>query len=169
MPNWCENDLWIEGASGRVQELLSFVGMDRTPPEFDFNALVPYPEEFRQADEITGLRAAGFNSGGYEWRVANWGTKWAPSDCHFAASRHETIVSFRTAWSPPTPVVAALHKRFDDLTLHLEYFERGMEFCGGVSFLSRLEWDDRGFATDKWEPGLASRAWTSYYGGQRGG
>ena len=87
MPNWCENDLTVEGPKGAVEEFIKFVAGESP---FDFNKFVPYPEEFKRLDDAAEAwdkehagrpdydwRARpkdGFNSGGYEWRVKHWAT-----------------------------------------------------------------------------------------------
>lgn len=108
MPNWCSNVVTIEGVEAEVDRLVEFMRSEHG--EFDFNKLIPYPEEFRAADEIhneirklTWWRPKGrplsdeeehklqelqkiapekdgFNSGGYEWCYENWGTKWPARD-----------------------------------------------------------------------------------------
>src|SRR5512132_365387 len=92
MPNWCENDLAVEGPKEVMEAFLKFAAGDSP---FDFNRFIPYPEEFRRLDDVakawdrehegrTGYDwhsrpKDGFNSGGYEWRVEEWGTKWPAS------------------------------------------------------------------------------------------
>lgn len=49
MPNHCENDLYIRGDD--VAAVLALIGADQTPPKFDFNALMPYPEPFKTMDD----------------------------------------------------------------------------------------------------------------------
>ena len=91
MPNWCENDLTVEGKIARLKEFQEKMrGKDRHGEETHLNedALIPYPEEFRKMDEAAAQYLKehpddwknapkdGFNSGGYEWCIENWGTKW---------------------------------------------------------------------------------------------
>src|SRR5262249_32909329 len=90
MPNWCENDLTVKGPKDKVQE---FIQRAEGPNGcLDFNAFVPYPERFLALDKAAeewddrnrndpelhyGDRPKdGFNQGGYEWCIANCGTKW---------------------------------------------------------------------------------------------
>ena len=67
---------------------------------FDFNLFVPYPKEFKDADneakrvydelvkeagdpyriDWSKVPADGFNKGGYEWCIVNWGTKWSADE-----------------------------------------------------------------------------------------
>ena len=47
----------------------------------------------------------GFNQGGYEWCLANWGTKWGFCDVTVSKNKGEYNYSFCTAWSPINPVI----------------------------------------------------------------
>ena len=84
----------------------------------------------------------GFNWLGYDWAIENWGTKWgavdpllyvsvvaADDDCEQAAYR------FATAWSPPTPIVAALAKRFPNVRFTLDGYERGAAYHSSDVFM----------------------------------
>jgi hypothetical protein len=65
----------------------------------------------------------------WNWRIANWGTKWDVGgyDCDIErVSDTEIYMVFDSAWSPP---VAALQSR-DDISYTLFYCEFGMAFCG---------------------------------------
>ena len=179
MPNYCHNDLYINGPRADVDAFLELVGMNREVPTFDFESVLPYPENFKALDderrelekELGWSKASkemlsrhgvadGYNSGGYEWCIANWGTKWNASD----VVRRDYVgpcVTFQTAWGPPTNVIEALHKRFPMLTLSLEYFERGMDFCGGVMFRRADELDDGEDPKTSWK--------LKGYRGRRGG
>lgn len=122
MPNHCHNDRYINGPKDQVDALLALIGADKPEPEFRFTAVIPYPEKYAAPDremrdlgckkfaEKYGDHAKdGFNSGGYEWRTENWGTKWGG----YEVVRRDYLgvcVSFQTAWSPPSPIVIALHK-----------------------------------------------------------
>ena len=55
MPNWCENDLAVEGPKEVIEEFLKFAAgaagenpLDDEGSPFDFNRFIPYPEEFRR-------------------------------------------------------------------------------------------------------------------------
>jgi hypothetical protein len=65
----------------------------------------------------------------WNWRVANWGTKWDVGGDNTYIERisdTEMYMSFDSAWAPP---VAALQTR-DDISYKLYYCEPGMAFCG---------------------------------------
>lgn len=178
MPNHCENDLYIDGPKEKIAELLAFIGADKESPEFDFSAVIPYPEKFAQRDKDAkelsrkdfeakyGDWKDGFNSGGYEWRVLNWDTKWSAYQVQ-RRDRHGVCLTFQTAWSPPLAVIAALHKRFPECGLSLEYFEMGAGFCGGVTYAQAEYADDY---EGEWAPGASVSEWRfDGYQGNRGG
>lgn len=183
MPNHVENDLYVRGPGEDVAAFLALVGADQTPPKFDFESVFPYPEPFKTRDaeaeawrtehgrekaakmlaEKYGDANDGYNAGGYEWCRNAWGTKWNAYD----VARRDyggTCVTFQTAWCPPIPVIAELHRRFPSLSLSLEYFELGMAICGGVTFRAPSEYDD-----EPHEPGKPSAKWQGAYRGERGG
>lgn len=117
----------------------------------DTNKFVPYPAKYRKADEAhrkaeeelstgrkEGLVAThdrlpkdGFNNGGYEWCTENWGTKWGICNAELVNDGDTYLdYEFRTAWSPPEPVVHAMSKKFPKLKFDLRYFEGGAGFNG---------------------------------------
>ena len=193
MPNHCHNDLWITGPDEDVAKLLAHVGADKAEPEFDFDKIIAYPEPFRAMDEdfphwtdptITDRKAAiavymakwgtdkdGFNIGGYDWCVQNWGTKWNAYTIERRDYDGDVCVTFQTAWTPPSPVIAALHRMFPKCGMSLEYFECGGEFSGGATYKSEGDWNDY-YAEERGPhiPGEPERVWRNKgYQGERGG
>lgn len=177
MPNHCHNDLYISGPQEQVDALLTLIGATKAEPEFDFNTIIPYPAQFADRDKEAkelGRKAFaerhgsdakdGYNSGGYEWCVENWGTKWSA----YEVARRDYLgvcLTFQTAWSPPTPVIIALHKHFPLCTLHMESFEMGAAFVCGFSLISEDEW----YEDEPWEAGKVISEWQGEYHGHRGG
>ena len=68
----------------------------------------------------------------YNWRVANWGTKWDCYDLTIESDdEHEVSFSFNTAWSPPEEICRALKDKYEaDASIQWFYDEPGMEFAG---------------------------------------
>ena len=148
MPNWCENTLTIEGPKDELQKFLKFIGKG----EEIAKKFIPYPKEFKKQDKVASdyqemlskldknsrkLACAihdsprdSYNMGGYNWCCVNWGVKWDFDFEDIDSGKDYIQVIFNTAWSPPTPVIHAISKRFPKLLLELQYREEGMCFEG---------------------------------------
>lgn len=186
MPNWCECDLTLNGPN--VPAILAAVQSDNS--QFDFDTLIPYPQEYRLLDErsreyserlnsiveddperdekLAALAVAygveldtiwlqdGYNSGGYEWCIQNWGTKWSASEVVIDShpnEPHSALIHFDVPWCPPLPVVQALAEKFPGHEFLLEYYEGGIGFCG------EARWNDGVLVSHRCED----------YDGERGG
>ncbi len=172
MPNWCENDLTVAGKTERLKEFRDFMHAPGYHGEMKWlseEKLIPYPMKFQELDKIAAAWDAeaekrrlagekvsylerskdGFNSGGYEWCIENWGTKWG--FCHeqepeleeFGDGEGELTYRFDTAWSPPLPLIRRMGELFKDLTFALRYFECGAGFNGTLRIENGEETDDR--------------------------
>jgi hypothetical protein len=160
MPNWCFNSLTVspigrgKKAKGQLKAFKKFVKAKKSC--FSFESILPYPQHFIEQDnamtkwekripkELEGTpnrkewikkhpapyKTDGYNSGGYEWCVANWGTKWNACEPSLEEYKNELNYTFETAWSPPCQVIYALSRRFPLLNLELYYEEGGMGFKG---------------------------------------
>lgn len=155
MPNHCENDLVIKGSKEALEKVVNecFTPTEDGTMCLNFDKIIPYPAKFGTADEKADkLRKEweakphaergpypmvkdGFNSGGHEWCIKNWGTKWnAYSVNEFEKTDDIVKVSFSTAWTAPHPVMAALSKKFPELSINLKTYERGMEWQCEIEF-----------------------------------
>lgn len=73
----------------------------------------------------------GFNSGGYEWCIKNWGTKWGFCDPSISQEYDGQIIYyFDSAWSPPVPLIVKMGQMFPKLKFELGYEESGCCFKG---------------------------------------
>jgi hypothetical protein len=145
MPNHCESNLRVTGDARIIDEMLERYNGEVT---IDANKVIPYPEEFAEADkaseeaierarkgEISWDEAYkvrdGFNRGGYEWCVENWGTKWGLYQfTPLVRTRNSARVSFESAWKPPLPLVKKMSEDFPELVFILTYVEEGNGFAG---------------------------------------
>lgn len=181
MPNWCDCELIV---TGKEEDIKTFMEKAKAPPEdtdfngevsaLDFNSFIPYPDKFTKMSKeaeiirmnLEGFAAVipvnwskapkgGYSSGGYEWCIDNWGTKW--NACEVISSmpmgygQNEKLLhrvfrglqtawsaptpvvlayGFQTAWSPPIPVVLAMSRMFPKLRFVLKYWEMGVGFRG---------------------------------------
>jgi hypothetical protein len=59
------------------------------------------------------------------WAFQHWGTRRNASDVSLELQRTRLKYSFRTAWTPPIPVIRALSKNYRANTFSLRYYESG--------------------------------------------
>lgn len=170
MPNHVENDLFIEGPSKKLKEFIEFAkGINPYGQEEAIvtEKFIPYPKKFadmdreakqfneelqRKADagkkvDWSTQQKDGFNSGGYEWCLTNWGTKWGIYESEYLEDEEDSWIStdkngnatdregsikytFQSAWSPPKLVVLKMSEMFPELIFDLRYFECGAMFNG---------------------------------------
>lgn len=128
MPNWCENTLRIIPENDAARALLPqiterFKSSDNTGNQSAFQLIHPMPSE------LEGTTAPSSEENWYDWRIANWGTKWEESSPFVIRSGdYELLVSFQTAWAPPLGIYQRLVKLgFDVLAT---YAEQGIGFAG---------------------------------------
>ena len=165
MPNHCETDLTITAPAAMIEAI---VAAHFTPNgALDCNSLIPYPEEYRAKDEAARAWAAtycsdpqgfrllpeyqdnpdipprpinGFNSGGYDWCCANWGTKWGtydPAPLTITPADDGTAIlraGFSSAWSPPLPVLHALAAKYPEAEIESESYESGWGYQVSVAW-----------------------------------
>jgi len=136
MPNHCENVLFVSCKEKDKDELLRFREFakgecpwkekDEEPikEEFCCNKFVPVPKKvIRQ----------GFDKAGYDWCVANWGTKWGAYDIQVFVSPFILKYMFSTAWGPfSEDFMIKMSKKFPALEFVLMYREPGVGFSGSM-------------------------------------
>jgi predicted metal-binding transcription factor (methanogenesis marker protein 9) len=75
----------------------------------------------------------GFNSGGYQWCCANWGSKWGICRAELK-KEYKTfegfLYTFESPWAAPFPLIREMSVMFPLLKFELRYYERGMQFQG---------------------------------------
>lgn len=118
MPNDCYN--YLEAPDGDVSLIADYISIrkrtkrDKFPEIYlDFHKIIRSPSPKGMPSEL--------------WASENWGTKWNS----YEGQVQDEGISFNTAWSPPTPVIAELAKQIGK-SLRLIYDETGMDFCGQV-------------------------------------
>jgi hypothetical protein len=112
--------------------------------EFSFMALHPQPT-FDPIPDVSGE-----DTRWYEWRYANWGTKWDRYNFRFEHKGSGALeMKFTTAWDPPYHFFAYLLGKYPDLWLKCDWIEEGGEagvFVGrtkeGEVEIKNLEWSD---------------------------
>lgn len=188
--------------SDDIHKTRYYWGIDKHPRGlFDFKNFIPYPQEYaeRDFDASTLTREEfeakygkgakdGYSSGGHEWCIKNWGTKWSASTSVWV-DEHRTL-HFDTPWGPAFPIISEIHKRFPEMNFYYEYYESGMGFMGGCEFITERDWNldrelyvpmgkeheiekamkETGKSPEfEWEAGRAYNFWESDYKGFKGG
>ena len=155
MPNWCDNNLTINGsykelkrfyetAKGRglhwdesgVRKVTETKGIRKhTKEEYD----IPTESiDFSQFMFPVGVKGS-FHDVGYHWCCDNWGTKWNACDsfCNWDEEPQdeetdELFYWFNTAWSPISEfLINSMQELFPTLKFNLSFSEGGMGFYGG--------------------------------------
>ena len=129
MPNWCNNSITISGPTETIKQV-----WDDAHVGDDFgllNAMVPMPKELN--DTTKGTNGDDFNW--YDWRVANWGTKWDVDDTGLEYVDNKDGTShitgwFDSAWAPPIEAYNTFLDDMDNCSIEATYEEGGMDFAG---------------------------------------
>ena len=129
MPNWCNNSITISGPTETIKQV-----WDDAHVGDDFgllNAMVPMPTELE--DTTKGSNGDALNW--YDWRVANWGTKWDISDEGLEYVDNKDGTShitgwFDSAWAPPIEAYNTFLGDMDNCSIEATYEEGGMDFAG---------------------------------------
>ena len=71
----------------------------------------------------------------YDWRLANWDTKWDVHDVDIEEERWKDelesfTAEFQTAWSPPESICHKLRDMFPNVSISWFYDEPAMQFAG---------------------------------------
>jgi len=164
MPNWCHNQLTIQGTDDELNairdllegenEVLDFEQVKPTPrdlEDFVSDTTVKNVNEIKDEDlewqshskpsQEQNLKKHGFASW-YEFHIAEWGTKWNACDPSLDDNGDRLIYTFDTAWSPPGPIVLKLSELFPNAEFELKYIELGMSFAGTYSVCNSVESDE---------------------------
>jgi len=124
MPNGCENRVYLEASPAEIEAIIMAVqGTDGDKGLL--NCLLPEPDH---GPDIEGEMPNWWN-----WRVANWGTKWEVSaeiTSHSVADGWINL-AFDSAWSPPLEALYAWEAAdSESRNFNIRYIEWGMAFCG---------------------------------------
>ena len=67
----------------------------------------------------------------YDWRLANWDTKWDAYDVVVTDDDPENVeIEFNTAWSPPEAICHKIREDYPDVSVSWFYDEPGCEIAG---------------------------------------
>jgi len=144
MPNWCYNNLEINGDEKSIRALRErAVEKDEKGNIniFSFEKFVPTPpEKLKDGDW-------------YDWRCANWGTKWNTDEPSFGSdeNRYDYLAyNFDTAWSPPVEFIEKLSGMYPSLTFKMTFEEGGCEIYGEVTYENGECTDQKEYTWEQW-------------------
>lgn len=160
MPNWCYNHLEISGPKESLQKFYNLLLENAEKrikkldePVFLKEEYISFLETFIPAsDYFRSLE--GFNNGGYEWCIMNWGTKWPERLLSSYLQDGEWEFIFETAWSPPLKGYTQVSEIFSDLMFVHYYQDEGLLFAGAAVYQNGITIFD--YETDDFETYLGN-------------
>ena len=144
MPNWCSNELTVAHPDpAKLQEFVDAYNAGRMCRHFHAQpAHLPAGKVLGLPD---GTPVTTMSEDEWQWRVANWGTKWDINPPYPAKiDDNQVTVGFDSAWSPPIGVYEALETQ--GYQVDAMYFEPGCDFCGAYKDGEDEEWSCRDYA-----------------------
>lgn len=136
MPNWCSNTARITAPEPVIQELRARIEATQCPSGSVMpgilDLMVPEPRDI--------------GDGWYDWRVANWGTKWEISHIDVLDESEPDAIElgFESAWAPPLEAFRAWAERDGRVTYRIDYIEEGVGFVGRETYDGE-RWDEQHF------------------------
>ena len=133
MPNWCNNTLYINADNKEDMQKLKNLLDETLEISKDngcaiglLNAIIEMPKAY----EGTKKGSDGDAENWYDWRLANWGTKW-DVECYETTMEEKYMhFAFDSAWAPPISWLEIVAQLFPKLRFTLKYDEPGMGFMG---------------------------------------
>jgi hypothetical protein len=124
MPNWCVNNVYIETTPEEIAAIVAAI-----ENQDDDKGLLHYlcPEPEHVENDTSGVMPNWYN-----WRVANWGTKWevqAEITSHSVEGGWINLF-FDSAWSPPIEALDYWASQGENRQFNVRYIEWGAAFCG---------------------------------------
>jgi hypothetical protein len=149
MPNWITNRITIntDGDDSMIEKILSQVKSEQS--EFDFNKIVPMPEELRNTTAPTNIlsdeeyaktpsrgitqamsdelkQKFGFDNW-YDWAYQHWGTKWNADEVII----NDNQIEFNTAWNCSEPIFIKLSEMFPNVNFEVEFSDEDFGYNVG--------------------------------------
>lgn len=91
-------------------------------------------------DGVALVQKYGFDNW-YDWRRANWGTKWNACDSAIKWTDKKILLYFNTAWRPADKIYQKLVEMFPNLKIKWDYFDEQEEYQGSLDKLDENDID----------------------------
>ena len=144
MPNWVTNNVTITGPKATLELFVK--------ERLSFQKFHPRPDEE--------------NENWYNWNVHHWGTKWEPDAICPLLVGERIVVSFDSAWDPPTAFLCYLTEFYDGVKITNRFQDESFCFVGhsvislGVACTELLEPTD--FTYDALRLFSKANTWYNY-------
>ena len=147
MPNWCSNHISLTHDD---PAMIKKVSDNYLAP---LTALVPQPESI--ASDCERLIDKDTSENWYDWRIANWGTKWdIELENIIVSSDGKTLTAnFASAWSPPIEAYEKLKEQGYKISAF--YSEMMMGFAGRFEDGMQEFIPSVNFEKDNWREGMS--------------
>ena len=118
MPNWCANQLTIEGPVPDLDEFCAKA--QRDVKVLSLEQFLPTPKDLTGVGDV------------YYWRIANWGVKWdVTGPRQLVRPRVDDVVyTYETPWGPPLEALVSISEQHPTLHFSLKYAESGTAVYG---------------------------------------
>ena len=149
MPNWCSNEVQIDGSKEDIAKFKEECFTDHKGESvLDFSKVLPEPDYDKPKKDGThndGVQTElhSVMPDWWTWRNDNWGTKWNLVPNHDGdLTAYMTIedsedfiqLEFDTAWSPPNGIYEAITEKYQDLSINWFYREDGVQMAGWLPY-----------------------------------
>jgi len=149
MPNWCSNEVQIDGSKEDIAKFKEECFTDHKGESvLDFSKILPEPDYDKPKKDGThndGVQTElhSVMPDWWTWRNDNWGTKWNLVPTHDGdLTAYLTVedgedfiqLEFDTAWSPPNGIYEAITEKYQDLSINWFYREDGVQMAGWLPY-----------------------------------
>ena len=133
MPNHVTNIVTYEGDRMQIAEMLEAIKDDTLGiGTVDFEKIIPMPDDIYRGNLGKKEKELYGDKNWYDWRKANWGTKWNcyGYDAGYDYSQTDSLW-FQTAWSAPHPILQKLSEMFPEIEFKHRWADEDIGYnCG---------------------------------------
>lgn len=152
MPNWCRNELRVDGPAKDVKAFVKAVrGKESELPRYKMSAAEAkmYADldkgKKKEPDTLlafwkivpppAGILAEGYDKAGYDWEKEAWGCKWGACNSEITYECPGIVeYVFETPWCPPEAFFSKVAAMFPTLDFHLDFSEEDMGVGGSLDW-----------------------------------
>jgi len=119
--------LHLNNKADLIPQLCRFVRIENVSGSPDFD------ERYMMGKKLYELYASIGYTNWYDWRLANWNTKWNAYDTYIEEYEPTRLeLYFNTAWSSPLPVIEKLVSMFPELQFNYVFADEDFSYNTGM-------------------------------------